>query len=228
MNKKASHEVELNFYYLHYRDAQKFIEWAKAEPSKLKSLFVRHAILSTVFASEALINRILNDFSILKSGEKTIEKLTIVDKWCLAPLICRTANQEIKTFDASEEPLQSFSELIKIRNWLAHPKPGEYIYATTDGVSTIILDTDAEVPWVETIKGKTWPQTKIPFNPFELTSGHAEKALKIFDSMLNKLKEFLSDKINETWLSEINFVSKDKSDAQKITTNSLWGGYTPD
>jgi len=229
MNKKATHELELNFYYLHYRDAQMLIEWAKAEQSKLKSLFARHAILSTVFASEALINRILNDFYIPKSGEKTIEKLSIVDKWCLVPLVCYTSNQKIETFDASEEPLQSFIELIKIRNWLAHPKPGEYIDATTDGVSTItILDTGAEVPWIETIKGRTWAQTKIPFNPFELTSEHAEKALKILDSMLNKLKEFLSDKINETWLSEINFVSKDKSDAQKITTDSLWGGYTPD
>jgi hypothetical protein len=45
MTDKAMHEVELNFYYLHYNDCKKFVKLAKNEQTKLKSIYVRHAIL---------------------------------------------------------------------------------------------------------------------------------------------------------------------------------------
>jgi hypothetical protein len=227
MNERATHEIELNFHYLHYRDAKAFTELANKERSKLKSLYARHAILSVVFASEALINRIINDFYIPKTGDKTIEKLSIIDKWYIAPLTC-AENKSMDSFDSSKEPLQSFTELIKIRNWLVHPKPGKFVNATTKGATITLLETGEEVPWIDTIHGKAWPQTKFPVNPFELTEDHAKKALKILDQMTDELKKFLSPKMNDKWLREINFVNKDKEASVRVTIDSLWGGYTPE
>jgi len=227
MNKKATHNIELNFYYMHYNDAKELIELTKKEKSKLKSLYARHAILSVVFASEALINRVLTDFYIPKSGSECIDKLSTKDKWFIAPLTC-AKNQKMKTFDKSKDPFQSFIELIKIRHWFVHPKANEYVEGTTEGWEITLLETGEDVPWVETIKGKAWPQTKIPVNPFELTETHAQKALDIFEKMKEELKRLLPQKITDKWLDKINFLCKSTKQATRLTIDSLWGGYTPE
>ncbi len=112
MNQEATHNIELNFYYLHSNDAEMFLQWAKQEEkikSKLKSIHARHAILAAIFASESLINLVLADFYIPRSGSESIDRMSLHDKWFVAPLIC-TNNQSMKTFDKAEEPFQSFND----------------------------------------------------------------------------------------------------------------------
>lgn len=229
MENDASHEVELNFYYLHYNDCKKFVEWANEETSKLRSLYVRHAILSAVFASEALANRVFNDFYISGQGAQSIDRLSIVDKWYTAPLLCGKSKPSNRTFDSSRQPFQSFVELVKIRNWLVHPKVGRYINARKDPDSSIsILGSDLQIPWVDTLKSRVWPITQIPLNPFELDARHAKKALAILEEMVNELKEFMYEAVTDDWLIEVDLIEKSTKAAERITTKSLWGGYTPD
>lgn len=229
MKRTAIHEVELNFYYLHYNDCMKFVEWANQEQSTLKSLYARHAILSAVFASEALINRVLHDFYLPAQGFASIERLNTFEKWYSAPLLCGKTSSSQKTFDSSKPPFQSFVELVKIRNWLVHPKVGRYIEARKDPNSTIsVLNKGIEIPWIDTLEGGIWGITRIPLNPFELDGRHAQKALVILEAMVSKLKELMSDTITDDWLFEIELRDKGRQVIEKINTLSLWGGYTPD
>jgi hypothetical protein len=225
----ATHEVELNFYYLHYNDCLKFVEWSNAEKSTLRSLYARHAILAAVFASEALINRVLNDFYLAGQGSTTVERLSISDKWYTAPLLCGESLPSSATFDSSKQPFQGFCELIKIRNWLVHPKVGSFVDARKDPNSSIgELGTDLEIPWVDTLKGGVWPITRIPLNPFELNGTHAQCALTIIEQMIVQLKQLMPGTVNDDWLLQIQVRDKGTKAAEKLTTMSLWGGYTPD
>lgn len=228
MEKSATHEVELNFFYMYYNDAKKLVELAKKERSKLKSFYARHAILSVVFASEAIINRVLDEFFLPVSGKDLLERLSPREKWYVAPLMCGKENPAGKTYDTSKEPFQSFSELVKIRNWLVHPKADEFVDASTNDGSTItIIKTEQEIPWVDTIKGRIWPHMRIPVNPFELTAKHAQKALEVLDAMIKELKDLLKDIITDDWLWEIDIRAKQSGQLNRITVTSLWGGYTP-
>lgn len=228
MLEKNSHEVELNFYYLHYNDCKYFVQLTANENSKLKSFYARHAILAAVFASEALINRVFKNFYLFNGSLESIEKLSITDKWYFAPLLCGKLKPFEKTFDCSRQPFQDFQELIKIRNSLVHPKLA-YIEALRkdDNSSIRSRKTGQEVPWVEVLKSKTWGITRIPLNPFEYNNTHAEKALKILDAMTNKLKHLMQGCVTDDWLTEINLRDKNAKCIEKISMDSLWGGYSP-
>ncbi len=230
-----THEVEVNFFYLHYHDAEQLVEWAEAEDSKLKSLYARHALLAVVFASEALVNRLLSRVALSKLAAEGVEKLGIREKWSLIPFLVTGRPEDYGWLDVSREPFQSFIELIKIRNWLAHPKSGEYVAAVHDELSSISLlenwNSDQEtvkiIPWIETLKGGVWKQTKIPLNPFEWTGQHARSALGTLDSIIEELKKVLGQHLADNWLWEIDLKKKTDSTVSKITVDSLWGGYTP-
>lgn len=230
-----THEVEVNFFYLHYHDAEKLVEWAEAEDSKLKSLYARHAVLAVVFASEALANRLLSRLPLSKVAAGGVEKLGIREKWSLIPFLMTGKPETREWFDTSREPFQSFGELVKIRNWLAHPKSGEYVAAIHDERATIRLledfDSDLEtgrsIPWIETLKGDAWKQTEIPLNPFEWTGQHARSAIKALDSVVAELKKAIGNLLTDDWLWEIDLKSKVDGTVSKITVDSLWGGYTP-
>lgn len=229
MTSEATHDVEVNFYYLHYNDCLKFVEFSKKEPSKLKSLYSRHAILSAVFASEALINRVLSDFYLVGQGVGSIERLGTADKWYAAPLICGKPTPASRTFDSSKQPFQGFVELIKIRHWLVHPKVGHFVEAHRDPKSSIrVLSDDIDIPWVDTLKGGVWPMTRIPLNPFELNAVHAKCALTILKKMIAELKQLMFGVVTDEWLLQIAVRDKNTKVAEKLTTTSLWGGYTPD
>ena len=158
-------KVELNFFYLHIHDAEKFCELALKETSKLKSFYARHAILSVVFAAEALINRLLDDFLLPSISTKSIEKLSTFDKWIIAPFVCGKEISVSTPFSKSKEPFQSLKELIRIRNWLVHPKPGKYLDAQKSEDTILMAQTGQEIPWVDTLHGDQWPQTGVALNP---------------------------------------------------------------
>ena len=72
--------VELNFFYMHYNDAKQFAKWAfeTRDGDVNPSIYVRHSIISVVFASEALINRVLAEFATEPSVSIILEKSNIL------------------------------------------------------------------------------------------------------------------------------------------------------
>jgi hypothetical protein len=221
-------EVELNFFYLHWRDAHKLAEWAEQEKTKLRSLYARHTILSCVFAVEAMTNKIYSDFYLLPTGRKSVDKLSIREKVFAAPLVCGLDKPIGRTFDQSKEPYQSFSELVDIRNWLVHPKGGTYLPARRFFGGIYIADTGEEVPWLETAFGPIWPHTRIPVNPFELTGAHARQALDCTRDLIEDMKRLFANLLTDKWFDEIGIRTEDGTYKEIITVQSLWGGYTPD
>lgn len=225
-----NYEVELNFFYMHYNDAVTFHKLAKLEKTKLKSLYARHSILSVVFSLEALINRVYAELYIGNVPIEQIDKLETFNKWLIAPFLCGKDNKTIgKGFDKSREPFQSFKELLAIRNFLVHPKADKFIPAIKQDATITILETKQEVPWFETLKGKKWPQTKIPLNPFEIDETHSEKAITILDSMKDYLLSLFKDIIDFSWLFTLDVrLERSKEGEERILIQSLWGGYTPE
>ena len=209
---------------MHLRDAKKLHALAKSEKTKLRSLYARHSILSVVFAFEAIINRVYDDLYLNQVNPNPFEKLSLFEKWLVAPLVCGK-NKPIGTkFDRSKEPFQSFQELISIRNWFVHPKPGDYVPAVETPWTILIETGSSEVKGIEIKVGPTWSQTKIPKNPFEWTGEHSNTALKTFDLMKKELLEAFKGIIDEKWLWKIRQKSM-KTDAH---IDNLWGGYTPE
>jgi len=219
-------QVELNFVYLFRNDAKALTLMASKESSKLKSLFARHSIIASIFAAEALINRVFDDFYIPGAYEKLERKIGLREKWILAPLTCRL-NGNV-TFDQSCVPFQWFNELIEIRNWFVHPKVDQFVPAQLERNSIITLENGNEIPWVTVLKGDVWANTRIPKNPFELTAEHSEKAISIIDSMIKELQKFMPDQITDDWIKKVEFKSGDQTKNFELTIDSLWGGYTPE
>jgi len=220
--------VELNFYYLHYYDARTFAKWAKgrAEEAVTPSIYARHAILSVVFASEALINRVLVEFAIGKDVPSNLEKNSILEKWLLAPIVCAEGTDAVP-FERGAEPVQSFKELIQIRNWMAHPKVDNYLPANLDPNSSIAGEQPGEeYPWLEMLKGEAWTQTKVPKNPFEMTHEHAETAIGILDRMVSELDEKLGGKLDSAWLERITVKDEAGIHNYRAPVYTIWGGYS--
>jgi len=225
MNNRS--KIEINYFYQHKKDADQFLSLAKKENTKLKSFYARHALLSSVFASEALINRVYEEFYCAGSEErclKTIEKLSIQEKWMLAPLTCGKGKPPGEIFKQDEEPFQSFNELVKIRNNLVHPKPGVFVDTEEDGKIEWI--DGPTVPNFRAVPGTNfYPQTRIPKNPFEFNEEHAEKSIKILEDMVNILLGFFKDVFNENWLFECAY--KIGEDEIALNIKHVWGGLTP-
>lgn len=219
-------KVELNFFYLHIHDAEKFCDYADKETSKLKSFYARHAILSVVFAAEALIKRVLDDFLLPGISSKNIQKLSTFDKWMIAPFICGKQIPIGTPFDKSKEPFQSLKEFIRIRNWLVHPSPGKYLDARKSGDTILMAGTGQEIPWVDTLQGDQWPQTGTPLNPFEIDENDAKKALDTLNLIVDELLSVFNEIIDKDWLEELN-LRTENGEKETISIDSLWGGYTP-
>lgn len=223
-------DVELNFFYMHYNDAKKFAEWATKrnnDKDAHPSIYARHAIISTVFASEALINRVLNDFSRDKNFMEIFDKASTLEKWYMAPYLCGGKVNAPVPFDKGAEPFQSFKELIQIRNWLAHPQVEVFLGARSMPDSTISIgQSKEEYPWIEMLKGEYWKQTGIPKNPFEVGSEHAEAAMGILDAMIDSLKSKLSGLIYNGWLDEITVKDAEGLHHYKASVYTIWGGYS--
>jgi hypothetical protein len=223
--------VELNFFYMHYNDAKKFAQWAyeRRDEDVNPSIYVRHSILSVVFASEALINRVLNEFA--RDADSEIvkfmmdKKAGILDKWYLAPFLC-CGNEPPIPFEKGEEPYQSFKELIDIRNWLAHPKVDTFLDAKTEPNSTInIGESNEEYPWLEMLKGEQWPQNGIPKNPFEIDHTHADSSINILNAMIKALNDRLYGRMHEGWLDLITVKDADNLHHYKAPVETIWSGY---
>ena len=162
----------------------------KAEQSKLKSdkesecNYSMAAIILLLLSSEALINRIYEKF-IKSKLPKTIYR-EIVDrwspivKWYFAPLLFD--HKRGRTFEVDREPWQSFSELKKIRDYFAHPKPLRYPLTVLNAREKAV-DFAQEVP--------RWAQTKIPKDLHHFRVSDAKKTLEIINQMIDQLDSFM-------------------------------------
>ena len=219
----------MNLFYLHFNDAKTFCEMAHEKHIGSSGFYERHVILSTVFSSEALIYRVVSTFSSIPF--ESLEKLSIQAKWLIAPLVCMSANKvsSPQTFDTSMEPYQSFQELVRIRNWFAHPKVDQFVPAIRRNWTITIIEerTRKEVPWIETLRGRCWPQTKIPLSPFELNETHAQKAIEVLKEMMDQLFEFFDGIFEEEWFWEFD-LKHSHGETERLSIDSLWGGYTPE
>ena len=110
---------------------------------------------------------------------------------------------------------------------MVHPKNGRLVKAHKTPWTISILDTDDEIPWIETDSGAVWSITKIPINPFELNGKHAQKAYNILEDIVSKLISIFDGIITENWMDEIIICDKDGKQKEIISVDSLWGGYTP-
>ena len=222
-------DVELNLFYMHYNDAKKLASWAETrseDKDAHPSIYARHSIISAVFASEALINRVIYEFGIDSNLFKILERCNILDKWYLAPFLCLDENNTPAPFNKGEEPFQSFKELIDIRNWLAHPKVEIFLDAETKPNSSISIGpSNEEYPWIEMLKGNQWKQVKIPKNPFEINFTHAQVSLNILERMIEVLNQKLHGKISEQWLEEITVKDRQGLHKYRAPVFTIWGGY---
>lgn len=212
---------------MHYNDAKQFVRWAlEARDGDVNpSIYVRHSIISVVFASEALINRVLAEFATDPNVSVILEKASILDKWYLSPFLCSGREQPVP-FEKGAEPFQSFKELIQIRNWLAHPKVETYLKAEFDPKSIISVGTsNEEYPWLEMLKGDQWQQTGFPKNPFEINYTHAEVSLKILDEMIEALSVRLGGQMHEGWLDLITVKDDEGLHRYKAPVFTIWSGY---
>ena len=190
-------------------------------------MYARHAILAVV-AGEALANRLIDDFSQLPSKGKYLDRLGICEKWIVGPFLSGKDQPAARTFDPGAEPFQSFAELVKIRNFLAHPKGGLFLNASVDGSTITLIPEGYDVPWVDTLEGPAWPQTKIPMNPFELRGEHAAAAVRVLENIVAELKRLQPEIATKAWLEKVVLRNKETDEQEELTVDSLWGGYTPD
>ncbi|HTY11506.1 MAG TPA: hypothetical protein VMF88_10580 [Bacteroidota bacterium] len=227
-------KIELNFFYVHYRDAEKFLELAEEEftkdqKGKLISYFARHCLLSTVFASEALINKVYSEFYIGKVGDdtfKAIDKLSLPEKWLLAPKFCGV-EVSTKGFDKAGNVFQTFVELVRIRNSWVHPKTGIYLDAQRLGL--YISSEDDYAPDLKVLHGKNyWPHTQIPFNPFELSPKHAKLVFQNLNDLIQQLLVIFDKVFDEEWMEKLTFQIGDQLVKNHMKVHWLrGGGYTP-
>jgi hypothetical protein len=234
MGSNREAKIELNFFYMHYKDANKFLELAGEEFAKvpkgiLESYFARHCLLSAVFASEALINKVYGEFYVGKVGDDafiTIDKLSIPEKWLLAPKLCG-AKDITQTFDKGGDVFQTFVELIKIRNSWVHPKTG--IYLDAEHVGLYISNENNYAPLLEVMQGRDfWQHTKIPFNPFELNAENAKLVIQNLDAMIRQLLLMFNGVFDDQWMEKLTFQIGDQLIKNKLKVRWLsGGGYTP-
>jgi len=184
-----------------YLTAKSYIQ--KAEQAKLKNDkeserdYSMAAIILLTLSVEALINRIyeelIRDNLPNRIYREIMDKWSPTMKWYFAPLLFGQSPD--KTFKIDREPWQSFFELKKVRDYIAHLKPLKYIMVVKDAKEKI-FDFHGDIP--------KWRQTKIPkdLNHFQTTD--AKRVLDIIDQTIEKIDFLMQGKIkrNKWYLTE--------------------------
>jgi len=157
------------------------------------------AIVVLLLSTEALINRVYECFLRSKFPRRIYEEImgkwSLTMKWYFAPLLFKYRGNN-KTFDVNKEPWQSFSELKKIRDYFAHPKPAQFPFTVLDAKKKILDVTGGDIP--------RWPQTRIPKDLNHLRGTDAQRVLEIINQMIDKLDSFMGGiiKKNNWYLTE--------------------------
>ncbi len=159
MKKEITCKAIFNLFKMHYEDAEHFLsvakEHKKQNKEEMEKRYSRSSILSYYFSIEALINYILYDMHNKKifstATLENLEKLSIHDKYLLAPLICENFSGE--TLDKND--LKDLNFLSCLRNDYVHSKHFKSrpitkigfvarIFKTTEGLKEVLPEIRAE------------------------------------------------------------------------------------
>ena len=195
-----------------YIAAESLIEDAKQAATKNnQQAEVNHsigAIVLLLLSIEALINRVYEEF--IKSkfpklvNEEIKDKWSLTIKWYFAPLFFEFRDNAT-TFEVDKEPWQSFSELKKIRDYFAHPKPLSYPLTISNAEKKLMDYTEDDIP--------RWLQTKIPKDLNHLRVADAQKVLETIKQMIDKLDSFMGGIIKkDDWYLTEQIRKDEKSD----------------
>lgn len=179
-------DVKENNAIILYKDALRILDEAEQlnSKSKFRNILARTATTNLLLAFEAYINAVYSYFHV---SDKDIPRSFRL-KWIKASNICIKdyflEPVTIKEFDQNSYLFQEFSELIKIRNSIAH-----------------LQSSIHEVPVEEMSKFKypneLWPLTNIPKHISFWEPKHSRKIQYIFEKMTLELDNLL---YNETYL----------------------------
>jgi len=166
------------------------------------------AIVLLLLSTEALINRVYEGFIRSKFpkwvNEEISDKWSFTMKWYFAPLLFEFRDNA-KTFEVDKEPWQSFSELKKIRDYFAHPKPLSYPLTILNAEKKIMDFTEGDIP--------RWPQTKIPKDLNHLRVSDGQKVLETIKQMIDKLDSFMGGIIRkDNWFLTEQMHKDEKAD----------------
>jgi hypothetical protein len=103
---------------------------AKMEAANRRIKFLRASVLFAAIAAEAYANEFAAA-TLAPSDVAAIDRLPTVDKLLIAPRLAGL----VSPLDRGREPIQTLARLVRARNLLAHPRPGQtgaYVLTTSD------------------------------------------------------------------------------------------------
>jgi hypothetical protein len=201
MKKEITAKAIFHLFKMHYEDAEYFLSMAKESKKqnngRMEWRYSRTSILSYYFSIEALINLILYRMHNKKLCSRltlvNLEKMSIHDKYLLAPLICEGFSGEALDVD----DLERLNNLSNLRNDYVHSK---YINIkkpmpiTEVDVVTRILTTNEGLkevlPEVLT-KDEKYNRIDIKKNIIDLGYEDALRMKKITDRLFEKMNHLL-------------------------------------
>jgi len=199
MKKHFTVEGVFNLTKMHYEDAEYFLSMAKdykkQNNKEMEKRYSRSSIVSYYFSLEALINYILYDmhdekiFSTLTL--ENLEKMSIHDKYLLAPLICENFADET----LNKNDLEYLNKLSSLRNDYVHSKHFKTKPITKiEFVFKILKTTEGLKEILPEIRGKDKKDniTGIKENIIYLDYEDALKMKKITDLLRQKMNVFLN------------------------------------
>jgi hypothetical protein len=172
------------------RNAKRLCALAKTaagEDNYDEEIFAQAAILMLVFAAEALINSVIEDFAPVPEVFKPqLMRLSLTEKFAYVPALC--AGTIVQPFDPQVEPFKTFVTMVQTRHSWVHPRPAN---VTMDN-----LLSEASI--------KAVPLPKLPLHA---RAAHADRAYSTVISLVEWLKSTMADRITDEWLltSEIRW-----------------------
>lgn len=180
--RKFSYDLSPFFYRMAFEFADLAKTWKRKKRDELKMAILDLSVASIVlaaFCGESYINGFL--LRKLTKGEwQCLERQPVRDKWRRG--VEKVTKDKEATFKAGEEPFSSYSEIVDLRNEIAHYKHPQPLVTVDDTSSTSLLRAAQK-----DICEKFTPET-------------ARKACESVKSMIQKLHEFDGTSV-PYWLS---------------------------
>jgi hypothetical protein len=151
-----------------------------------EELFAQSAILTLVFAAEALINSVIGDFAPEEFKAKLM-KLSLWKKFACVPGLC--GGIVAQPFDPEQEPFKTFLAMVATRHEWVHPKPAKVTMDQLLGEESVTADPFPELP-------------------LHARAPHADRAFHTIKALVEWLKSTMPDRITNEWLraSEIKWL----------------------
>ncbi len=141
--------------------------------------FAQSAILLLVFATEALINQVIEDFTPLVEALKAqLMKISLPEKFAYVPALCGGTVKQ--PFDPQVEPFKTFVAMVATRHLWVHPKP-------------------KKLP-VDEFLGGAPATSAFPRLPLHARAHHAERAVSTTKAIVEWLQSTMPDRVQKSWM----------------------------